>query len=319
MSFNDSDASAYRQQAVRPPRPQSATSRPMSAPRSTRSGLDSCPQTQDFDLSFSSSQGMQIRPGIKQGSDSLLQNISERRSRVQSASRNPTGRREGLAEQSSMAPSVQSESSQLNSKAYEKLRSCVALGILPADAKLRLEVEHCTARRPSATLRGSSEAYVKKFSTFKFRVKDKMSAWNVEVESTSRKPKIGSFEINLQWQCNGFPYEILIFSKLKTKRWPDVESIVSTLCELLPKQEEKMLLRVVDQDLNTIGDAEVIISDPYTQAPLRKSYSDLAGECVVYLKEGDYDIKINAEKYKEIILTKTLKISEINEVELFSN
>jgi len=39
----------------------------------------------------------------------------------------------------------------------------------------------------------------------------------------------------------------------------------------------------------------------------------------VYLKEGDYDIKINAEKYKEIILTKTLKISEINEVELFSN
>uniref|UniRef100_A0A6U5XZ65 Uncharacterized protein n=1 Tax=Guillardia theta TaxID=55529 RepID=A0A6U5XZ65_GUITH len=237
MSFNDSDASAYRQQAVRPPRPQSATSRPMSAPRSTRSGLDSCPQTQDFDLSFSSSQGMQIRPGIKQGSDSLLQNISERRSRVQSASRNPTGRREGLAEQSSMAPSVQvtglgrgkgerdggqwrrgrrvreereegeggarfvklrreqSESSQLNSKAYEKLRSCVALGILPADAKLRLEVEHCTARRPSATLRGSSEAYVKKFSTFKFRVKDKMSAWNVEVESTSRKPKIGSFEV----------------------------------------------------------------------------------------------------------------------------
>ena len=116
----------------------------------------------------------------QQGSDSLLQNISERRSRVQSASRNPTGRREGLAEQSSMAPSVQvtglgrgkevrdggqrreggrgrkggrgreerggarfvklireqSESSQLNSKAYEKLRSCVALGILPADAKV---------------------------------------------------------------------------------------------------------------------------------------------------------------------------------------
>uniref|UniRef100_A0A7S0HH16 EF-hand domain-containing protein n=1 Tax=Hanusia phi TaxID=3032 RepID=A0A7S0HH16_9CRYP len=236
VTVDDSDAMAYRQ-AVRPPRPQSATSRPLSAPRSTRSGLDSCPQTQDFELSFNSASGMQIRPGNKQGSESHLENISEG-SRMRSASRNPAGRRDALAEQSSMAPSVQSETSQLNSKAYEKLRSCVALGILPADAKLRLVVEHCTARRPSLTLRGSSEAYVKKFSMLKYRVKDKMSAWHVEVESNLKKSKIGSFEINLEWNCNGYPYEILIFSKLKTKRWPDVDSIVSSLCELLPKQEE---------------------------------------------------------------------------------
>jgi hypothetical protein len=58
--------------------------------------------------------------------------------------------------------------------------------VLPPHAELTVEVELCTRKRPSVTLRGSSATYVEKFNELDLEIKRNMEHWNIRTGMRQR-------------------------------------------------------------------------------------------------------------------------------------
>eukprot|EP00281_Chroomonas_sp_CCMP1168_P015839 CAMPEP_0206213438 /NCGR_PEP_ID=MMETSP0047_2-20121206/1123_1 /ASSEMBLY_ACC=CAM_ASM_000192 /TAXON_ID=195065 /ORGANISM="Chroomonas mesostigmatica_cf, Strain CCMP1168" /LENGTH=229 /DNA_ID=CAMNT_0053635589 /DNA_START=3 /DNA_END=692 /DNA_ORIENTATION=+ len=190
-------------------------------------------------------------------------------------------------------------SSKVNTSVHDKLRSCIALGVLPANAELRLEVEYCTARRPSITLRGSSKKYQEYFYELQSHVRSNMDAWHVTAVAAPTKPRIGAFEITLLWTHNGYPYRVCVFSKLTTRLWPNVSTLVSGLAEVLPQQKDIMWFKIIGDvgEGEAICDCHIVIQDPDSDQVVRSAVTQPDGTAEVSVPEGMYNVTVQADGY----------------------
>ena len=137
---------------------------------------------------------------------------------------------------------------------------------LKSEHLLLLQVEYCTARRPTATLRGSSEKYAQEFATVEEIAQDEVAMGEGELRVISndrggmqhalsepskagderpqsaphrraptlppRPPRIGSFEVAcaLRNRRTGMIYgPVELFSKLQSGNWPSRDKMSERL------------------------------------------------------------------------------------------
>lgn len=196
--------------------------------------------------------------------------------------------------------------------AYDKLRSCVALGVLPARATLLLQVEYCTALRPSATLRGHSRRYYDYYMALKNQVQEELSEWSIRAEGVTQRPRIGAFEVSLSWECNGFPYRVTLFSKLHTRLWPKVELIVKSLASLLPRPSEEVCIRVVSASngFKAVADTHLLIQDPDTLQVVHSAVTDAQGVASISTANDLYAVRAEAAGFETHTALLSLKTTE---------
>lgn len=111
------------------------------------------------------------------------------------------------------------------------------------------QVEYCTAERPTASLRGSTEQYVRVLEDLKERCRRDFWEYNIrvlgnckfegwssarEVETRPLKPRIGACDIIISWQHMSNIHHLPIHSKVQSRRWPNIESICNELLQALP-------------------------------------------------------------------------------------
>ena len=92
----------------------------------------------------------------------------------------------GASHNNSVAAECSSSREGHSTKLFDKLTQCIKLGVLPAHAELTVEVELCTRKRPSVTLRGSSATYVEKFNELDLEIKRNMEHWNIRTGMRQR-------------------------------------------------------------------------------------------------------------------------------------
>lgn len=188
----------------------------------------------------------------------------------------------------------------------DKLARCIALGVLPAQVELTLEVELCTCKRPSVTLRGSSQSYVDKFKALEDEVRRNMHEWDIHMRRSRGKPRIGAFEISLIWTHNSFSYKVLLYSKLSSRLWPNVGAFVANLSCVLPRPTEQVAVKVVsDSSHRPIADAHIVIQHPDTNHVIHSAYTDQSGTATILAKEGMYAVIVSAQGHttEEALLT----------------
>ena len=184
-------------------RPRSSTSRPMSAPRATHSSDMGCPVGPVMQVGAvqagagGSSELASVGSGL-QGTGSSVPDASLARHapggsggggahRPRGASAGGGGGKAGGGgavehgmHNNSVSVAPEKSGAAPASSLLDKLTCCIKLGVLPACVQLSVEVEYCTCKRPSATLRGSSEKYANQFKELENEVRLNMEDWDIK-------------------------------------------------------------------------------------------------------------------------------------------
>jgi hypothetical protein len=307
-SSSDADASprggdVAKGWSNRPPRPNSVTSRPLSAPRSTRSEPEHIPRpssASSLGINTTGDRGIGgggdygVRKGHGGGTSGLIRMSG---SGVQGELSNKVA---GV-----IAPGVGPKG------VHEKLSSCIALGVLTSHSEIHIDVEYCTARRPSITLRGSSKKYTQYYEELRREVRESLGHWNVEVRPVVSKPRIGAFEVSLGWTHNGYPYSVCLFSKLATRLWPSARLLVMSLADVLPQASEAVTIRVMDEQGNQgIADTHIVIQDPDSDQVIRSAVTSHDGCASLSVSEGMYNVTVQADGFSQWQALLTLQGSE---------
>ena len=145
----------------------------------------------------------------------------------------------------------------IGANAMTALQDAVQSGRLTTHQRLRFEVEHCTAARPSMSLRGSSQKYVDTYNEFReclqsWRPSDERADYSLVHLATCKlsdshkrraagqsnifsDPCLGAFNIYLDWDDGrGSALPLLLFSKKRDKGWPNVHQLIRDLHQVLP-------------------------------------------------------------------------------------
>ena len=127
----------------------------------------------------------------------------------------------------------------------ETLRSCVKAGELIETTPLRVEIEACAADRPNLALQGRVDKYHWHFMQFKKAMTNMQRGAGRALRRRSSSalqhcvivpvpnPRLYAFEVCVAWQHLGNEYRAHLYSKLKTKEFPNAATLLGTLAEIL--------------------------------------------------------------------------------------
>ena len=202
----------------------------------------------------------------------------------------------------------------------QSVRNAISQGIITAQTRLVLQVEYCTAERPSETLRGSKEQYSKIATDLKEKVCSNLWEYNVVVLDNKNfeqwaegnhcistpisKPRIGSCEIILSWQHRSSPKSIVIHSKLQSRKWPITDIIVTELRSCLPTQyhDIRFFAQSSSQNASANGARFTVFmkegEDPLCLIGEKATVlSDADGMAHISLPVGSYDVNVEHENF----------------------